>query len=162
QDATSLAEEPGGSRSLSSTANTTQGPRFERADGLGPHAENEETFGASGPGVLPPELVEQLRVSGALATDAEIAGVLAIQLDADTRPGAQTFVNETIDPALHLKQSTLAPGTKANWDRVKSTFLIRHNHNSSICTFFISSASAFLISVSLSLSKRKRKRWDGG
>ncbi|KAE8180362.1 hypothetical protein CF336_g9314, partial [Tilletia laevis] len=141
QDATSLAEEPGGSRSLSSTANTTQGPRFERADGLGPHAENEETFGASGPGLLPPELVEQLRVSGALATDAEIAGVLAIQLDADTRPGAQTFVNETNDLALHLKQSTLAPGTKANWDRVKSTFLSRSDTTTTAASAPSSSAA---------------------
>ncbi|CAD7063091.1 unnamed protein product [Tilletia caries] len=72
-DATSLAEEPGGGRSLSSTANTTLGPRFERADGLGPHAENEETFGASGPGVLPPELVEQLRSRSDTATIAASA-----------------------------------------------------------------------------------------
>ncbi|CAD6962971.1 unnamed protein product, partial [Tilletia controversa] len=124
QDANSLAREPGGSRNVSGVRSNTQveqerqsSTAFERADGLGPQVESEETFGAAGPGVLPPELVEQLRISGALATDAEIAGAMAIQLDADTRPGAQTFVNETIDLALHLKQSTLAPGTKANWDR---------------------------------------------
>ncbi|KAE8183984.1 hypothetical protein CF335_g8157, partial [Tilletia laevis] len=130
QDANSLAREPGGSRNVSGVRSNTQveqerqsSTAFERADGLGPQVESEETFGAAGPGVLPPELVEQLRISGALATDAEIAGAMAIQLDADTRPGAQTFVNETIDLALHLKQSTLAPGTKANWDRCKSSFL---------------------------------------
>ncbi|CAD6980996.1 unnamed protein product [Tilletia controversa] len=52
-------------------------PSFNRPDGLGPSAEPESIFGARGPGVLPPELVEQLEQAGALATDEEVDAVHA-------------------------------------------------------------------------------------
>ncbi|CAD6948795.1 unnamed protein product [Tilletia controversa] len=98
-------------------------PAFVRPDGLGPNAEPQETFGGRGPGVLPPELVQQLAKEGALATDKEIAAVHATKLDKDASSGAAPYINETIDLALHLKQSTLAPKVKKNWDGVKKHFL---------------------------------------
>ncbi|KAE8226620.1 hypothetical protein CF326_g7676 [Tilletia indica] len=97
---------------------------FIRPDGLGPEAEPEATFGSRGPGILPPELVQELEQAGALASDDEVAAVHATHVDADTQDGAAQFVNETIDLALHLQQSTLAPGTKTNWDRCKRHFLV--------------------------------------
>ncbi|CAD6941407.1 unnamed protein product [Tilletia laevis] len=98
-------------------------PAFVRPDGLGPNAEPQETFGGRGPGVLPPELVQQLAKEGALATDKEIAAVHATKLDKDASSGAAPYINETINLALHLKQSTLAPKVKKNWDGVKKHFL---------------------------------------
>ncbi|KAE8238161.1 hypothetical protein A4X03_0g8927, partial [Tilletia caries] len=98
-------------------------PSFNRPDGLGPSAEPESIFGARGPGVLPPELVEQLEQAGALATDEEVDAVHATSVEADTHEGAAQFVNETLDLTLHLQQSTLAPSTKASWDRCKRHFL---------------------------------------
>ncbi|CAD6922162.1 unnamed protein product [Tilletia controversa] len=99
-------------------------PSFNRPDGLGPSAEPESIFGARGPGVLPPELVEQLEQAGALATDEEVDAVHATSVEADTHEGAAQFVNETLDLTLHLQQSTLAPSTKASWDRCKRHFLV--------------------------------------
>ncbi|KAE8238773.1 hypothetical protein A4X06_0g8631, partial [Tilletia controversa] len=98
-------------------------PAFVRPDGLGPNAEPQETFGGRGPGVLPPELVQQLAKEGAPATDKEIAAVHATKLDKDASSGAAPYINETIDLALHLKQSTLAPKVKKKWDGVKKHFL---------------------------------------
>ncbi|CAD6892780.1 unnamed protein product, partial [Tilletia caries] len=97
---------------------------FTRPDGLGPEAEPQETFGGRGPGILPPELVEQLAREGALATDEEVAAVHATTLDSDTGTGAAPYINETIDLTLHLKQSTLAPKVKENWDRYKRNLLV--------------------------------------
>ncbi|CAD6947406.1 unnamed protein product [Tilletia controversa] len=99
-------------------------PSFNRPDGLGPSAEPESTFGAWGPGVLPPELVEQLEQAGALAIDEEVDDVHATSVEADTHEGVAQFVNETLDLTLHLQQSTLAPSTKASWDRCKRHFLV--------------------------------------
>ncbi|KAE8184729.1 hypothetical protein CF336_g7682, partial [Tilletia laevis] len=72
-------------------------PSFNRPDGLGPSAEPESTFGAWGPGVLPPELVEQLEQAGALAIDEEVDDVHATSVEADTHEGVAQFVNETLD-----------------------------------------------------------------
>ncbi|CAD6946408.1 unnamed protein product [Tilletia laevis] len=106
-----------------SQSRSTTTPSFIRPDGLGPEAEPEETFGGRGPGVLPPELVQQLAKEGALVTEDEIAAVHATSLDVDAGPGAAPYINETIDLTLHLKQSTLAPKVKENWDRCKRHFL---------------------------------------
>ncbi|CAD6892754.1 unnamed protein product [Tilletia caries] len=106
-----------------SASASSQQPNFVRPDGLGPTAEPESTFGARGPGVLPPDLVGQLERAGALATDEEVATVHAIRPDDDADEGATQFINETVDLTLHLKQSTLAPAVKANWDRCKKHFL---------------------------------------
>ncbi|KAE8245352.1 hypothetical protein A4X13_0g5968 [Tilletia indica] len=105
-----------------SQSRSTTTSSFVRPDGLGPEAEPEETFGGRGPGVLPPELVEQLAKEGALATNDEIAAVHATTLDDDAGPGAAPYINETIDLTLHLKQSTLAPRVKENWDRLLLNF----------------------------------------
>ncbi|KAE8217270.1 hypothetical protein CF319_g8604 [Tilletia indica] len=101
----------------------TTSPSFVRPDGLGPGAEPESTFGPRGPGILPPELVQQLEQAGALATDDEVAAVHAARIDADTQEGAAQYVNETIDLALHLQQSSLSPAVKYQWDGCKKHFI---------------------------------------
>ncbi|KAE8228169.1 hypothetical protein CF326_g6910, partial [Tilletia indica] len=112
-----------GPRTFTSTNSTSNAASFVRPDGLGPGAEPESTFGSRGPGILPPELVDQLEQAGALATDDEVAAVHATRLDADTQEGAVQFINETLDLALHLQQSTLSPGVKSQWDGCKRHFL---------------------------------------